>query len=257
MFGKKKKPSHSWQHTVLAGVDTAKDWTAPKIGAAADFAEKTYRKSAPKVQDASARALHAVNDGAAVAGQKIKEYSLIAGDGIASQYDKLPPKAKKEVEKVIKKYDGAKADISNKYVPAAAGKLGGYADRTAKLIHKAEVDPRVEKALIKATGDKKIVKKLKKSSEKYAKAASKELKKKQKTSSTKKGLLIFGVVAAAVTAGVAVWRASQPVEDPWKKPEPVASSKVPANSAKPAAQAETNTDAKPTEAEVPAPKPAT
>ncbi len=257
MFGKKKKPSHSWEHTVLAGVDTAKEWAAPKLGVAADFAEKTYRKSAPKVQDASARALHAVNDGAAVAGAKIKQYSSLAGEGLASQYDKLPPKAKMEVEKVLAKYDDARADLTKKYVPAASAKLGGYADKTAKLIHKAEVDPRVEKALIKATGDKKIVKKLKKSSEKYAKQAAKELKKQQKASSRKKGLLIFGLVAAGVTAGVAAWRASQPVEDPWKKPQPVSSSKIPADSAKPAHQAETNASTKPTEAEVPAPKPAT
>ncbi|NDK32412.1 hypothetical protein [Nesterenkonia haasae] len=256
MFGKKKKPSHTWGHTVLAGLETAQEWAGPKVGTAADWAEDTYRKSAPKVQDASAKALHAVNDGAAVAGSKIKQFSSQAGDGIAAQYDKLPPKAKKEVQKVVAKYDGAKSDFTKNTLPAASAKLGGYADQTAKLIHKAQVDPRVESALIKATGDKKIVKKLRKNSEKAAKAAAKELKKHQKAKSRKKGLLVFGVVAAGVTAGVAAWRASKPVEDPWKKPEPVSSSKVPADSPKPAAQAETNTDAKPAGAEVPSPKPA-
>ncbi len=230
MFGKKKKPSHSWEHKVLAGVETARDWTAPKLGAAADWAEGAYRKSAPKVQDASARALGAVNDGASVAGQKIKELSSQAGDGVAAQYDKLPKGAKAEVEKALKKYEKTQKRVKNEYVPAAGAKLGGYADRTAKLIHKAEVDPRVEKALIKATGDKKIVKKLRKQSEQYAKDAAKVLKKQQKSKARRKGLLIFGLVAAGVTAGVAAWRASQPVEDPWKKPEPV-SKPAPATSA--------------------------
>jgi len=36
-----------------------------------------------------------------------------------------------------------------------------------------------------------------------------------------RGLLIFGVIAAAVAAGVAAWKASKPVEDPWKTPAPV------------------------------------
>lgn len=254
MFGKKKKPSHTWEHKVLAGVETAQEWTAPKLGAAADWAEKTYRRSAPKVQDASARALYAVNDGAAAAGAKAKEITSMAGDSLAGQYDKLSPKAKTEIERVFSKYDDAKSDFTNRYVPAASAKLGGYADKTAKLIHRAQVDPRVENALIKATGDKKIVKKLRKKSEEAAKAAAKELKKQQKSKSRKKGLLVFGLVAAGVTAGVAVWRASQPVEDPWKKPEPV--TPRPASAPKPAAQAETNQDTKPTEAEVPAPKPA-
>lgn len=254
MFGKKKKPSHTWEHKVRAGVETAQEWAGPKLGAAADWAERTYRSSAPKVQGASARTLQAVNDGAAAAGAKTREFTGMAGQGIAGQYEKLSPKAKMEVEKLFSKYDDAKTDFTDRYVPAASAKLGGYADRTAKLIHRAQVDPRVENALIKATGDKKIVKKLRKKSEEAAKAAAKELNKQQKSKSRKKGLLVFGLVAAAVTAGVAAWRASQPVEDPWKKPEPV--TPRPATAPKPAAQAETNTDAKPTEAEVPAPKPA-
>jgi len=36
-----------------------------------------------------------------------------------------------------------------------------------------------------------------------------------------RGWLVFGVVAAAVAAGVAAWKASKPVEDPWKTPSPV------------------------------------
>ncbi len=261
MFGKKKKRNHSWEHKVLAGVESAVDWSAPKLGAAADWAEGAYRKSAPKVQDASGRAFEAMQSGASAAGSKAKELSSKAGDGLAQQFDKLPPEAKSEVKKALKKYDQTKAQITNEYVPAASAKLGGYADKTAALIHKAEVDPRIEKALIKATGDKKIVKKLRKNSERYAKDAAKTLKKQQKSKSRKKGLLVFGLVAAGVTAGVAAWRASRPVEDPWKKPAPVQSSpaqvstssspaagqssSAPKPAAGPAAQAGTDSSPKP------------
>lgn len=244
MFGKKKKPSHTWEHRVLAGVETARDWSAPKLGAAADWAETTYRKNAPKVQDASARALRSVEANAAVAADRARGLASKASVGLESQYDRLPPQAKAEVDKIYAKYSDAKRQLAEDYVPAASARLGGYADRTAKLIHKAEVDPRVEKALVKATGDKKVVKKLRKTSEKYAKQTAKALKKQQRSKSRRKGLLIFGLVAAGVTAGVAAWRASQPVEDPWKKPEPISGGGS-ASSAQPTGQAETNRDATP------------
>jgi hypothetical protein len=43
-----------------------------------------------------------------------------------------------------------------------------------------------------------------------------------------RGLLILGVIAAAAAAGVAAWKASKPVEDPWKTPTPVTPAPVPA-----------------------------
>jgi hypothetical protein len=43
----------------------------------------------------------------------------------------------------------------------------------------------------------------------------------------KRGWLVFGVIAAAVAAGVAAWKASKPVEDPWKTPSPVTSTPAP------------------------------
>jgi hypothetical protein len=43
----------------------------------------------------------------------------------------------------------------------------------------------------------------------------------------KRGWLVFGVIAAAVAAGVAAWKASKPVEDPWKTPSPVTPTPAP------------------------------
>ncbi|WP_258934220.1 hypothetical protein [Nesterenkonia pannonica] len=136
-----KKKKSSWEHKLLACGETASDWCAPKVGAAADWAERTYRKSAPKVQNASVTALHAVEDGAYAAYHQAKKLAALAGDGVYAQYDKLPKSTKKDLQKVLSKYEGAKADVRSKYVPAAAGQLSGYADKTAKLIHKAEIDP--------------------------------------------------------------------------------------------------------------------
>jgi len=52
-----------------------------------------------------------------------------------------------------------------------------------------------------------------------SRAVSGELAKPQKPKH--RGFLIFGVIAAAVAAGVAAWKASKPIEDPWKTPAPV------------------------------------
>jgi len=52
-----------------------------------------------------------------------------------------------------------------------------------------------------------------------SRAVNKELAAPQKTKH--RGFLIFGVIAAAAAAGVAAWKASKPVEDPWKTPAPV------------------------------------
>lgn len=253
MFGKKKKPSRSWERTVLAGLDTARDWSAPKLGSAADRAEEIYREKAPKVQAASTRALETAGSGAADLGRRARDLSSRASDGLAAQYGRLPAEAQTEVDKVLAKYQDTKATVQQDYVPAASAKLSGYADKTAKLIHRAELDPRVEKALIRATGDEKIVKKLRKGSEQYAKQASETLKKQQKAaekaakkaqrSGVKKGLLVFGLVAAGAAAGVAAWRASQPVQDPWKKPEPVTPRSSAAQAVKPASPT-TSGDAK-------------
>ena len=70
---------------------------------------------------------------------------------------------------------------------------------------------------------------LKAAAEEATKTVSKELAKTRKPK--KRGFLIFTVIAAAAAAGVAAWKASRPVEDPWKTPVPVTPSPVPAAAA--------------------------
>jgi cytoskeletal protein RodZ len=74
----------------------------------------------------------------------------------------------------------------------------------------------------RVTGDKKAARNAQKAFVAAGLQASKELKKRQQEQAKKgKGWLIVGIIAAAVTAGVAAWRASKPVEDPWRTPAPV------------------------------------
>lgn len=55
---------------------------------------------------------------------------------------------------------------------------------------------------------------------------------KKKCSFTK--FLVVGLVAAAVAALVAAWKASNPIDDPWKLPAPKATTHEPVAEAKPA-----------------------
>jgi hypothetical protein len=68
----------------------------------------------------------------------------------------------------------------------------------------------------------------------------------------KRGLLIIGVITAAVAAGVAAWKASKPVEDPWKTPAPVTPSPSTPAATTPAASATGVGSAASTPAPVPA-----
>lgn len=47
-------------------------------------------------------------------------------------------------------------------------------------------------------------------------------------------ILLVGVVAAAIAALVAAWRASSPVQDPWKLPAPEPTTHDPVATAEPA-----------------------
>jgi len=67
----------------------------------------------------------------------------------------------------------------------------------------------------------------------------------------KRGWLIFTVIAAAAAAGVAAWKASKPVEDPWKTPSPVTPTPAPVPAAPAPAPADTAASATAAEAAKP------
>lgn len=47
-------------------------------------------------------------------------------------------------------------------------------------------------------------------------------------------ILTIGLIAAAIAALVAAWKASNPIDDPWKLPAPKPETHDPINNAKPA-----------------------
>ena len=104
-------------------------------------------------------------------------------------------------------------DSADRAAPVAAG--------GAKAIKAAELPAFVTDAITRVTGDKKSGRKLQKAAERWAKEAEKQLKKQaKKKKKSRRGLLILGITVAAGGAAYAVWRLSQPVEDPWTNPTP-------------------------------------
>jgi len=112
--------------------------------------------------------------------------------------------------------------MQDEYIPNTAGQLAPVAAGSAKAIKAAELPDFVNQTITRVTGDKKAGRKLQKAAQQWAKEAEKQLKKqaKKKQKKSRRGLLVVGITVAAAGAAYAVWRLSQPVEDPWTNPTP-------------------------------------
>lgn len=111
--------------------------------------------------------------------------------------------------------------VQDDYIPAAAGQLAPVAAGSAKALKDADLPQFVNDTITRVTGDKKSGRKLQKAARNWAKDAEKQLKKQaKKKKKSGRGLLVVGITVAAAGAAYAVWRLSQPVEDPWTNPTP-------------------------------------
>lgn len=98
---------------------------------------------------------------------------------------------------------------------AAQAKYDGALAALAAKVADADTSDQFDALVTKLTGDKKTVKRIQKAARNSAKEYAKKQKKAQ---GGNKGLLVLGLIAAGAVAGVAAWRASRPVQDPWKTP---------------------------------------
>ena len=133
--------------------------------------------------------------------------------------------ASKKLSEAAHKVGDAASNFQHKmqddYIPTAAGQLAPVAAGGAKAIKAAELPAFVTDAITRVTGDKKSGRKLQKAAEKWAREAEKQLKKQaKKNKKSRRGLLVVGITVATAGAAYAVWRLSQPVEDPWTNPTP-------------------------------------
>ncbi|MEX5269885.1 hypothetical protein [Kocuria sabuli] len=189
-----------------------------KVLDAGKWASKEIGELAPKLQHSVEAGAAALAGSVATAGPKVQESIGRAQDLSGSAKLKAAavtaPVAAKAAQtagpvaaKAADRAADSRAAMQAKYAGAAALLAGKFAD--------ADTPEQLEAIVAKLTGDKKAVANAKKAASKVAKDYAKQQK---KAESSHKGLLVLGLLVAGGVAGVAAWKASRPVEDPWKTP---------------------------------------
>ncbi|MBG6226362.1 hypothetical protein IWX63_002957 [Arthrobacter sp. CAN_A2] len=222
-----------------AGLAAAREWATPRVDAAYEWAKPRWEKgretAVPALQDSVRKATDGITGGIAggiaVVTPKIQDGIDKVGPRISQVIDDTTPRIQGTLDKAAPALNSAKVKVVDDYLPALSTRLGEAADTASRSLATAHVPPAVEKAVIRITGDKKAVKKAQKRLVAATLQASKDLKKSQRRKKGK-GWLIVGIILSAALAGVAAWRASRPVEDPWKTPAPIKAAPAPVSTEK-------------------------
>ncbi|KUG61264.1 MULTISPECIES: hypothetical protein [Kocuria] len=185
---------------------------------AGKWASKEIGDLAPRLQHGVEAGAAALAGGVATAGPKVQEglgraHELSGSAKLKAAAVTAPVAAKAAktagpvAAKAADRASESRTAMQAKYAGAAALLAGKFAD--------ADTPEQLEAIVAKLTGDKKAVANAKKAAAKVAKDYARQQKKAEKSH---KGLLLLGLLTAGGVAGVAAWKASRPVEDPWKTP---------------------------------------
>ena len=200
---KAQKKAHAANKAAESKVVNAGDWLSAEIGEIGEKLQQSVEAGAsalasgveattPHVQEGLGKVQNLSED-AKKRSEKAKAASAAAAAPLAA--------------KAAKKTAGGRAAAQEKYSGAVAALAGKVAD--------AETSDQFDALVAKLTGDKKTVKRIQKAAKNSAKDYAKQQKKAQ---GGHKGLLVLGLLVTGGVAGVAAWRASRPVQDPWKTP---------------------------------------
>jgi hypothetical protein len=235
------------EQSVSTGVENAKDWAAPRVEAAVNWAvprlQQGLDSASPKIQEGLKSAAHNLADGVATVTPRLQDGLAQLAPKIHYAVEGATPRLHEALDKATPVIANARDRVVVEYLPRLSDQIG-YA---SEALHRSlESAPAQVDAVAQKLGDVGIIhavqeqtkaagSQLKFAANGASKAVSDELAKPRKPKH--RGLLILGVVAAAVAAGVAAWKASKPVEDPWKTPSPVTPTPVPASSVNEAKEA--------------------
>ncbi|MGC5049321.1 hypothetical protein [Micrococcus porci] len=182
-------------------------------------AGKRVSKKADKAQSLFASKAGDAKGAAAAGGLNVAGLLAAAVAAAQGRGQELAPQVKGRVEQAAQYAQDRRAE----YAPKAAASLAGVAGRAEKAAGDVTVPASVEQLLVKLTGDKKAVKHLRQDVQSRAHEAQKGLKKQARQESRRGGAtgwIIAGMAAAAAGAGLAVWKLTKPVQDPWAAPVP-------------------------------------
>lgn len=181
--GKKSAKAQKKAHKAFAKAQKTTGKKAARFNKVADKQAQTFNKVASKQ--------------AHTAGKKFEDIQNTVATKVQEQVKQATPVVEDAMSKAR-----VKAGV---LAAVAADKLNDY-----------EIPEQAQVLAEKAGYDKKSLKNAQKQAVKSAKAYAKQQKKAEKRGG--KGLLLTGMMAAAGVAGYAAYKASRPVEDPWKTP---------------------------------------
>lgn len=202
-------------------VEAAVDWAVPRLQHGIDTAS-------PKIQDGLKTAAYNLADGVATVTPRIQDGLAHLAPRIHDAVEGATPRLHEALDKATPVIANARDRVVVEYLPRLSDQIG----TASEVVHRTlESAPARVDAVAQRLGDAGIIHSL----QEQAQVAGTQLKSAASEASRavtgkalvqpekpkKRGLLIVGVIAAAVAAGVAAWKASKPVEDPWKTPAPV------------------------------------
>ena len=217
---KAAKAAAARQAAVENRVVDAGDWLAKEIGALAPRLQDGVRSGAISLAGGIHTATPYVQQGAASAKgatSELRSRAAVKAAKSAPQVAKVAAKvapvgaavkASPQAAKALKAANDGKLAVSERYNATAAQLAQRFAD--------ADTPEQFEAAVARLTGNKKAVKNAKKAAARMSKDYAKQQKKAQKGGG--RGLLVLGLVVTGLVAGAAAFKASRPVQDPWKTP---------------------------------------
>lgn len=181
-------------------------------------AAKGARKDAQRAGGLLADRAGQAKDAAAAGGVTLAGALAAAVAALQEQGGRLAPQVQSRLSDAGDYAQRRKEEV----LPVAAARLADGVAHARQTAHDVEVPDALEQALIKLTGDKAIVRRLRKGAEHYASAAEKDLHRAARRGSRSggRGWILAGMAAAAAGAGYALWRLTTPVQDPWTAPVP-------------------------------------
>ena len=203
-------------------VEAAVDWAVPRLQQGLDTAS-------PKIQEGLKVAAHNLADGVATVTPRIQDGLAQLAPKIHDVVEGATPRMHEALDRATPVITQARDRVVVEYLPRFSDQIG----TASEVVHRTlEGTPARIDAVAQRLGDVGIIHTiqeqaqvagghLKSAASEASRAVSGKTLVVEPPKPKKRGLLIVGVITAAVAAGVAAWKASKPVEDPWKTPAPV------------------------------------
>ena len=203
-------------------VEAAVDWAVPRLQHGLDTAS-------PKIQEGLKVAAHNLADGVATVTPRIQDGLAQLAPKIHDAVEGATPRMHDALDRATPVIAQARDRVVVEYLPRLSDQIGTASEAVHRTL---EGTPARVDAVAQKLGDVGIIHAiqeqahvagghLKSAASEASRAVTGKTLVVEPPKPKKRGLLIFGVITAAVAAGIAAWKASKPVEDPWKTPAPV------------------------------------